>query len=217
MNNKFLLFCKKHWNRPFTLGMILEYSLKHTNQTTAPPIFSMINWVLLHMGDSTPAEQEVVDHAEYVLLNNLIGNIRFFEDLMDEIQSEGTGDDKCRCFRFASDFIKEMVHRIVRKYYQGSAANLALIEIAFFDHNILKKRNAHTGLINTLIKWGALDKLSDKEIKRLMNGMATKMHSVPSDGYMDWNGSDYVNDKKTCLDIGKELGSTMPYCRKKEV
>ena len=46
--------------------------------------------------------------------------------------------------------------------------------------------------------------------------MANKLGFLPSAGYMEWNDKSYVNDKKTCMDIGKDLGSTMPYSRKKE-
>ena len=64
--------------------------------------------------------------------------------------------------------------------------------------------------------WEIIDPLSDEELKKMTNRMANKIYYLPSDGYQEWDGSDYVNDKKTCMDIGKDLGSTMPYSRKKE-
>ena len=120
------------------------------------------------------------------------------------------------CFKFMNDFIKQKVETVVNTYYQGSSANLTLIEITFFDHNLLKKRNGHTALIKTLCAWGTIDQLSEKEMKKVMSGMASKMHTLPTNGYMEWDGSIYFNDKKTCQDIGKDLGEDIKYSRKKE-
>jgi hypothetical protein len=64
--------------------------------------------------------------------------------------------------------------------------------------------------------WDIIDQLSDEDLKKTTNGMANKLGFLPSAGYMEWNDKDYVNDKKTCIDIGKELGTTIPYNRKKE-
>lgn len=134
------------------------------------------------------------------------------EELSHDDDTEEPGDS----FKFMNDFIKQKAETVVNKHYQGSAANLALIEITFFDHNLLKKRNAHTALIKTLCAWGTIGHLSEKEMKKVMSGMASKMHTLPTNGYMEWDGSIYFNDKKTCQDIGKDLGEIIKYSRKKE-
>ena len=134
-------------------------------------------------------------------------------------QDEGAEDNSAyvaKCFKFANDYVKQKLKIIVSNYYQGIAANLALIEVALFDHNLLNKRNAHTALLKALMAWDMIDQLSDEELKKTTNGMANKLGFLPSAGYMEWNDKNYVNDKKTCMDIGKDLGSTMPYSRKKE-
>ena len=134
-------------------------------------------------------------------------------------QDEGAEDNSAyvaKCFKFANDYVKQKLKIIVSNYYQGIAANLALIEVALFDHNLLNKRNAHTALLKALMAWDMIDQLSDEELKKTTNGMANKLGFLPSAGYMEWNDKSYVNDKKTCMDIGKDLGSTMPYSRKKE-
>lgn len=118
-----------------------------------------------------------------------------------------------KLFKKMNDFIKEKVENVVRTYYQGSAANLALIETTLFDHDLLRKRNAHTAFIRVLCAWGTIDRLSDVDIKKVMLGMSNKMHHLPVEGYMEWKGSDFVNDKKTCQDIGKDLGDTIKYSR----
>ena len=208
-------FSKKHLERQFSLGMILHYCIKHTNHRTAPTIISMLNFFLRNMGDSTQEERDTIDQVEYKLLNNEVGDIQFFEDLIDEDHSE-RNNEKGKCFKFVNDFIRQKVNDVVKTYHHGSTANLALIEITLFDHNLLKKRNAHTAFLKTLMAWGIIDQLSDEELKKTTNSMANKIFYLPSDGYMEWDGSDYVNDKKTCSDIGNDLGSTIPYCRKKE-
>jgi len=142
---------------------------------------------------------------------------------VDVEQQEAEADDtethsdlESKCFKFINDLIRQKVEAAVKKFYQGSAANLALLEIVFFDHNLLKKRNAHTALIRCLCEWGTIEQLTEKEMKSLMNAMANKMHALPDDGYKEWDVSAYVNDKKTCMDIGDELGETIKYSRKKE-
>ena len=208
-------FRKNVLERQFSLGMILHYCVKHTNHRTAPTIISMLNWFLRNSGNSSQEEREIIDQVEYKLLNNEVGDIQIFEDLIDEVHSE-RNDDQGKCFKFVNDYIKEKVAAVVNKFYQGSAANLALLEIVFFDHNLLKKRNAHTALLKCLCAWGTIEQLTPDEMKKHMIAMANKMHALPDEGYKEWNLSDYVNDKKTCMDIGDELGEKIKYCRKKE-
>jgi hypothetical protein len=118
------------------------------------------------------------------------------------------------CFRYDSDFVKASVCDIVESFYLGSAANLALIETAFYDHNLLLKRNSHRAFVKVLIGWGALPKMDKDAISKIANGMANKMMALPSSGYEEWDENNYGNDKKTCTDIGMKLGTTMPYSRK---
>ena len=217
MHGQILKISKKVLGRTFTLGMILDYCTKHTNHTSAPPIISMLNVFLRNSGNSTQEERDIIDQVEYKLLNNEVDDIRFFEDLINEDQlQEDDMEEPGDCFKFMNDFIKQKVETVVNTYYQGSSANLTLIEITFFDHNLLKKRNGHTALVNCLCNWGAIGPFSKAEIKRIMTAMSNKMYALPDNGYMEWNGKAYVNDKKTCQDIGKDLGDTIKYSRKKE-
>ena len=217
MHGQILKISKKLLGRTFTLGMILDYCIKHTNHTSAPPIISMLNVFIRNSGNSTQEERDIIAQVEYKLLNNEVDDIRFFEDLINEDQlQEDDMEEPGDCFKFMNDFIKQKVETVVNTYYQGNAANLALIEITFFDHNLLKKRNAHTALINCLCDWGTIGPFSKAETKKIMTAMSNKMYALPDDGYVEWNGKAYVNDKKTCQDIGKDLGDTIKYSRKKE-
>ena len=119
------------------------------------------------------------------------------------------------CFRYDSDFVKASVCDIVISFYLGSAANLALIETAFYDHSLLLKRNSHRAFVKVLIGWGALPKLDKDTISKIANGMANKMMALPSSGYKEWESEIYSDEQKICTDIGLKLGPTMPYSRKK--
>lgn len=117
------------------------------------------------------------------------------------------------CFKFPNDFTRERVAVVVKEFYHGSPANLALIEIVLYDHGQLKKRNAHTAFLKALMAWGIIGKVDDEGIKKLSNGMAAKMKSMPSEGYLGWKDKGCVNDRGLCIDIGKQLGDTMRYGR----
>ena len=54
------------------------------------------------------------------------------------------------------------------------------------------------------------------QIIKITNGMAYKMGQLPTNGYKEWDGNIYFNEKKVCSDIGKDLGPTIPYHRKTE-
>ena len=117
------------------------------------------------------------------------------------------------CFKFPNDFTRERVAVVVKEFYHGSAANLALIEIVLYDHGQLKKRNRHMAFLKALMAWGIIGKVDDEGIKKLSNGMAAKMKSLPPEGYKGWTDKGCVNDRGLCIDIGKQLGDTMRYGR----
>ena len=130
----------------------------------------------------------------------------------DEVKAPPTANTGC--FRYDSDFVKVSVCDIVISFYLGLAANLALIETAFYDHNLLLKRNSHRAFVKALIGWGALSDMDEEAISKIANSMAGKMKALPTDGYKEWCENDFVNDKKECTNIGIKLGPTMPYSRK---
>ena len=116
------------------------------------------------------------------------------------------------CFRVASEFVRQGVSTVVKDYYLGSAANLALIEITLFDHNLLQKRNSHTAFFKSLVAWGIISIANEDELKRIVRALADKHKRLPETGYKEWS-KDYTNDKTICENIGKKLGPTIPYNR----
>ena len=119
-----------------------------------------------------------------------------------------------KCFIFTSDFVKEKVDALVKKYYIGSHADLALIEITLFDHGQLRKRNSHKAFVRSLAAWGIMKIASDDVLKSIVDCIKDKYSRLPKDGYKDWD-QNFLNEKNTCISIGRELDS-MPYIRKKE-
>lgn len=206
-----LKFNKKFLERQFSLGMILEYCIKHTNHHTVPPIISMLNVFLRNSCNSTQEERDIIDQVEYKLLNNEVDEIRFFEDLIDDSLPEPSGDDKGKCFKFVNDFIREKVAEVVNTIYQGEHADLALIEVALYDHGQLRKRNSHTAFVKVLVTWG-LVKANDAELNQIISGIKDKYKRLPLEGYKEWDDI-FLNDRNRCNEIGKLLGPTMKYQR----
>ena len=134
------------------------------------------------------------------------------QEEVQEPQEQPCEDVAGICFKNTSGFVRDLVLNLVKDYYLGSAVNLTLIEITLYDHNLIKKRNTHTAFIKSLIAWEILT-IDEGEIKALANGMADKYKRVPKDGYKAWPTM-LINDKKMCENMGRKLGSTIPYCRK---
>lgn len=116
------------------------------------------------------------------------------------------------CFRVDSEFVRQSVSTVVKDYYLGSAANLALIEITLFDHNLLQKRNSHTAFFKSLVAWGIISIANEDELKRIVRALADKHKRLPEEGYKEWS-KDFTNEKVICENVGKKLGPTIPYNR----
>lgn len=117
-----------------------------------------------------------------------------------------------KCFKFTNDYAKESVSSIVKSFYQGSNANLALIEVTLFHHQQLKKRNSHKAFIMSLVAWGMIDVTTEEEFIKIVRAVIDKYKRLPEEGYLEWNDN-YKNERLACERIGKRLGPTMPYQR----
>lgn len=115
-----------------------------------------------------------------------------------------------KCFKFTNDYAKESVSRIVNSFYQGSYANLALIEVTLFHHQQLKKRNSHKAFVMSLVAWGMIEVTTEVEFIKIVRAVNDKYKRLPEEGYHEWNDN-YKNERLSCERIGKRLGPTMPY------
>ena len=115
-----------------------------------------------------------------------------------------------KCFRFTNDFARIQIDAMVKGAYQGSYANLALIEITLFHHRQLKKRNSHKAFVMALKAWGVIEIADAEELDRIVSGVRDKYGRLPEEGYLEWSDS-FKNDRLVCERMGKKLGPTMPY------
>ena len=117
-----------------------------------------------------------------------------------------------KCFRFMNEFTRIQIDTMVKESYQGSYANLALIEITLFHHRQLKRRNSHKAFVTALNAWGIIDIADAEELDRIASGVRDKYGRLPEEGYLDWSDN-FKNDRLVCGRMGEKLGPTMPYQR----
>ena len=117
-----------------------------------------------------------------------------------------------KCFRFLNEFTRIQIGTMVKESYQGSYANLALIEITLFHHRQLKRRNSHKAFVTALNAWGIIDISDAEELDRIASGVRDKYGRLPEEGYLDWSDN-FKNDRLVCGRMGEILGPTMPYQR----
>ena len=161
------------------------------------------------------ARELLMDNAEYV--EPIVATPEFTKVATQpvEVANEEKTDYSAsiaECFRITSEFVRQSVFAVVKDYYLGSAANLALIEITLFDHHLLQKRNSHTAFFRSLVAWGIISVANEEELKRIVRAIADKHKRLPEKGYKEWS-KDYTNEKVICENIGKKLGPTIPYNR----
>jgi hypothetical protein len=118
--------------------------------------------------------------------------------------------EAAKSFKFQSSFVKQKVAGIIKDFYKGSSANLALIEITLYDHNQLIKRNYHKTFVKALIAWGLMEVADEKELGKIVSAVTDKHNRMPKEGYQKWDNK-HDDDKSFCEKIGGELGDTMPY------
>lgn len=172
---------------------------------------------LKHAGVYQFCDELMEKYAELVVFVPVkdLDKVTMTEQIQRQVGTGGSQIDTIvqnSCFKFENDFVKEQVSKVVNDCYQGRQSNLALIEVAFFDHGLLKKRNDHKVFILQLISWGVLNGGMKKDVQRIANGMSYKMSKLPKDGYKTWS-NDLLNERKRCEDIADTLGTTIPYQR----
>ena len=178
---------------------------------------SLGSYLYKHSDKFTPEQFVAIYEHDYLLYLVRQDMMKLLDNSAGQVEMQAPQDQACEdvagnCFKNTSGFVRDLVQNLVNEYYLGSAVNLTLIEITLYDHNLIKKRNTHTAFIKSLIAWDIIT-IDEGEIKALANGMADKYKRIPKEGYMVWPYL-YINDKKMCEDMGRKLGSTIPYSRK---
>lgn len=145
-------------------------------------------------------------------------NIREIEEIAEAPTAQGAPVKREipasveKCFKKADEYVREKVEAVVKSFYNGCDANLAMIEVTLYDHGQLIKPNAHKLFLQALMDWGILPK--DLEVNKMKNNMSAKMSNVDSlkIGYKQWSDK-HINDRMHCIRIGQALPESMPYIR----
>ena len=180
-------------------------------------VFNQMAWILnyqptikeqlIHMGEKSSVEETGVEPQKQSEDAVVVEEMKPTTSKLIVPESE-----VAKCFKFTYDFVKLKVADIIRDYYKGSYANLALIEITLFDHKQLNRRNSHKAFVRALIAWGLLEVADEEELKKIVSAVTDKhnrLNRISREGYKKW-GDDHP-DKSICENIGRDLGDSMPY------
>lgn len=131
-------------------------------------------------------------------------------------ETKGVPDEVKEFFdiKYRNDFVRFKLKEIFKEYYKGKHSNLALIEIALYDHEVILKHKRHKAFLKALKAWGIISYDEETEITRITNAMSFKLRNLKP-GYMDWPEK-RKKDKNLCKNIGNMLGKTIPYMEKKD-
>lgn len=180
-------------------------------------VYNQMAWILnyqptikeqhIHLGEKSSVEETSVEPQKQA------ENAVVVEDMKPTTAKLIVPESEvAKCFKFTNDFVKLKVADIIRDYYKGSYANLALIEITLFDHKQLNRRNSHKAFVRALIAWGLIEVADEKELKKIVSAVTDKhnrLNRISIEGYKKW-GDDHP-DKSICVNIGRDLGDSMPY------
>lgn len=180
-------------------------------------VYNQMAWILnyqptikeqhIHMGEKSSVEETGVEPKKQAENAVVVEEMKPTTTKLIVPESE-----VAKCFKFTYDFVKLKVADIIRDYYKGSYANLALIEITLFDHKQLNRRNSHKAFVRALIAWGLLEVADEEELKKIVSAVTDKhnrLNRISREGYKKW-GDDHP-DKSICENIGRDLGDSMPY------
>ena len=180
-------------------------------------VYNQMAWILnyqptikeqhIHMGEKSSVEETGVEPQKQAGDAVVVDEMKPSTTKLIVPESE-----VAKCFKFTYDFVKLKVADIIRDYYKGSYANLALIEITLFDHKQLNRRNSHKAFVKALIAWGLLEVADEEELKKIVSAVTDKhnrLNRISREGYKKWG--DNHPDKSICEKIGRDLGDSIPY------
>ena len=191
--------------------------MKMSKEEDKKNVYNQMAWILnyqptikeqhIHMGEKSSVEETGVEPQKQTEDAVVVEEMKPTSAKLIVPESE-----VANCFKFTYDFVKLKVADIIRDYYKGSYANLALIEITLFDHKQLNRRNSHKAFVRALIAWGLLEVADEEELKKIVSAVTDKhnrLNRISREGYKKW-GDDHP-DKSICEKIGRDLGDSMPY------
>ena len=183
-------------------------------------VFNQMAWILnyqptikeqhIHMGDKPSMDETGVVPQKHAEDAEVVEEVAGSENT--KLKLVIPESEVAKSFRFQSDFVKNKVADVIRDFYKGSYANLALIEITLYDHKQLIRRNYHKAFIKALVAWNLIEVADEEELEKIVSAVTNKhnrLNRISREGYQKW--SDDHLDKSFCEKIGRELGDSMPY------
>ena len=181
-------------------------------------VYNQMAWILnyqptikeqhIHMGEKPSVEETGVEPQKQAEDVEVVEEVAGSENTNSKLIIPKS--EVAKCFRFQSDFVKNKVADVIRDYYKGSHANLALIEITLYDHKQLIRRNYHKPFVKALVAWNLIELADEKELQRIVSAVTDKHNRMPKEGYQKWDDN-HADDKSFCEKIGRELGDSVPY------
>lgn len=162
----------------------------------------------IHMGDKPNKEETGTKSPSQAEYAEVVEEVAGSEN--PKLKLVIPESEVAKSFRFQSDFVKNKVADVIRDFYKGSYANLALIEITLYDHKQLVKRNHHKAFVKALVAWNLIEMADEEELKKIVSAVTDKHNRMPKEGYQKWDNN-FADDKYFCEKIGRELGDSMPY------
>ncbi|MBR6194966.1 MAG: hypothetical protein IKQ58_05795 [Prevotella sp.] len=183
-------------------------------------VYNQMAWILnyqptikeqhIHMDEKPSADETGVEPQKQAEDAGVVEEVAGGENTKQKLVISES--EVAKSFRFQSDFVKNKVADVIRDFYKGSCANLALIEITLYDHKQLIKRNYHKAFVKALVAWNIIEVADEGELIKIVSAVTDKhnrLNRISREGYQQW--SDDHPDKSFCEKIGRELGDSMPY------
>ena len=148
-----------------------------------------------HMGDKSSVEEAGVKSDKQAEYAEVVEEVAGSEN--PKLKLVIPESEVAKSFRFQSDFVKNKVADVIRDFYKGSYANLAL-------------RNYHKAFVKALVAWNLIEVADEEELKKIVSAVTDKHNRMPKEGYQKWDNN-FADDKSFCEKIGRELGDSMPY------
>lgn len=183
-------------------------------------VYNQMAWILnyqptikeqhIHMDEKPSADETGVEPQKQAEDAGVVEEVAGGENTKQKLVISES--EVAKSFRFQSDFVKNKVADVIRDFYKGSCANLALIEITLYDHKQLIRRNYHKAFVKALVAWNIIEVADEEELIKIVSAVTDKhnrLNRISREGYQQW--SDDHPDKSFCEKIGRELGDSMPY------
>ncbi len=165
-------------------------------------VYNQMAWILnyqptikeqhIHMGEKTSADETGMEPQKQAEDAGVVEEVAGGENTKQKLVISES--EVAKSFRFQSDFVKNKVADVIRDFYKGSCANLALIEITLYDHKQLIRRNYHKAFVKALVAWNIIEVADEKELIKIVSAVTDKHNRL-----IEYQGKDISSGVMTIL------------------